>query len=246
MQACALEALRRLIMKCKDKDTSMKQKTFDLLTQIGNGTYSKSVFRSVRKGSHRLLKAVGYRHLDLYRCFRCAKYVVNHSVTLDTHSLTHPPTESTKKNRYYAENGGITADSVRNLLSKYLKPDVFQDLILECKSIKSGQDYFANLFHSETRVVAKYLKEDPVLILYTYLSLKNTNWIPTDSFVMKRFNSPDWLERFVGVLIVMRYDTEELCNMRKVIFPRLAASELISDVRDLLEFSISVRRFFFE
>ena len=81
VQACALEALRRLIMKCKDKDTSMKQKTFDLLTQIGNGTYSKSVFRSVRKGSHRLLKAVGYKHLDLYRCFRCAKYVVNHSVT---------------------------------------------------------------------------------------------------------------------------------------------------------------------
>jgi hypothetical protein len=81
VQACALEALRRLIMNCKDKDTSMKQKTFDLLTQIGNGTYSKSVFRSVRKGSHRLLKAVGYKHLDLYRCFRCAKYVVNHSVS---------------------------------------------------------------------------------------------------------------------------------------------------------------------
>ena len=90
VQACALEALRRLIMNCKDKDTSIKQKTFDLLTQIGNGTYSKSVFRSVRKGSHRLLKAVGYKHLDLYRCFRCAKYVVTHSLThLLTHSLTH-------------------------------------------------------------------------------------------------------------------------------------------------------------
>ena len=164
--------------------------------------------------------------------------MVNHSVS---QSLTHLLT----LNRYYAEHGGITADSVRNLLSKYLKPDVFQDLILECKSIKSGKDYFERLFHSEVRIVAKYLKEDPVLILYTYLSLKNTNWIPTDLFVMKRFNSPDWLERFVGVLIVMRYDTEELCNMRKVIFPRLAASELISDVRDLLEFSISVRRVFF-
>ena len=78
-----------------------------------------------------------------------------------------------------------------------------------------------------------------------YLSLKNTNWIPT-IYLLKRFNSPDWLERFVGVLIVMRYDTEELCNMRKVIFPRLAASELISDVRDLLEFSISVSRVFFK
>ena len=83
--------------------------------------------------------------------------------------------------------------------------------------------------------------KDPVLLIYTYLSLKDTTWIPTDQFVMRRLNSPDWLERFVGILIVMRYNTGDLSKMRKIIFPRLAASELISDVRDLIELSIFVR-----
>jgi hypothetical protein len=215
VQSCALEALRRIVMSCDD--TRSKGKTVDLLSEIGNSVYSRSVFRSVRKGAHRLLKVVQYKHLDLYRCFRCTSY--------------------------YAENGGVTHKTIRNLLQKYLRPNIWKDLLREVEvmsSIESACESFEKLFSSEEHVAdTTNLSNDPVLLLYTYMSIDNPTWIPSDTFVMKRMNSPDWLERFTAVIVVMRFESEDLRNMRKVIFPRLAASELISDVRELIEYAIS-------
>ena len=74
---------------------------------------------------------------------------------------------------------------------------------------------------------------------YAALAVRPTagleDWI-SDCFIQARLNSPDRLERYLGLLCVGRLKgtkVEGIDKLKKEVLPKIAQTELISDVRDL-------------
>eukprot|EP00939_MAST-03C_sp_MAST-3C-sp1_P002029 g2029.t1 len=192
---------------------------------LANATYSRSVFKSVRTAALRLLETTSYPLLDVYGLF--SKQAVRHYRTT-----------------------GFSAESVTSFLEVTLArqcPKLLSDLKSEIVSMRSGgvdaaKKKLLHLFkgsseNDDERVFdANTPERDPVLLLYAFCGNwggASTSWVLDDHFVLQRLNSPDWLERFTGMLCVGRF-ANELIELHREVVPRFSKSELISNVRDVV------------
>ena len=78
------------------------------------------------------------------------------------------------------------------------------------------------------------LTEDPTLLLYTLMANHEQLQTPFNaSFLQQRLNSENKLERYIGLVCIGCLCEQATIAPLLVVVPMLAASEMISDVRDL-------------
>lgn len=220
VQCAALELLSRLVKHTDHVMTSndeLRKNMRSIVIALGNKVFSRSVFKSVRVSARALLHACKYDMLMLHKCF-----------------------ESDATQIYRRD--GISSRSVALVLKTHLPNTIYSQLQTRVSSMTNPKKTFTELFSADSRHTSS-IDHDPVLLLYTYLSIRAPSWIPNDVFVLQRMNSPDWLERFCGVLSVARFvaDSNTIQTLRKEVIPRFYLGELISNVRDVVKIVMSMR-----
>ena len=169
-----------------------------------------SVFKSVRTAANELLQGASFELMGVYACFG-----------------------SVATARFKAE--GFVPTTAARILEEHLLPDQLKQLRERVNAMSKPLQELEDLFiRPSTNRQCRVLTEDPTLLLYTLVADYERLQVPFNaSFLQHRLNSVNKLERYIGLVCIGCLCEQPVIAPLLVVVPLMAASEMISDVRDL-------------
>ena len=208
----ALESITRAVKYVRRNNTFewKSSKLANAVVDMADRATITSVFKSVRTAASALLKGASFELMGVYACFG-----------------------SVATARF--KDKGFLPTTVANILQEHLLPDHLKQLRERVHAMsKPLQELEALFARPTTNRQCRVLTEDPTLLLYSLMADYERLQLPFNaSFLQHRLNSANKLERYIGLVCIGCLCEQPVIAPLFVVVPLMAASEMISDVRDL-------------